>query len=159
MEGSPALKKATQVVIDASVALKWFVRAEENTERALTLRKAHVEGKISILAPMLLPYEVGNVLRYNPEFDEASVKEAVRSLFLLEIRYEEPTGEGLSETISLAFKNKITVYDATYLSLAKNKDVKLVTADKSFKEKILADETVVLLESDAFFKVVGSKRA
>lgn len=136
-----------EIVIDASVVLKWFVKAEENTDIALKIRQSHVEGKIVLSAPSLLPYEVINVLRYNPDFNEEAVEEAVKSLFLLNIRCCDATEENLKEAVVLAFKNNITVYDASYISTAKARNSKLLTADKQLKERMPQDETLIPLKS------------
>jgi predicted nucleic acid-binding protein len=144
VEGGSPLR---EIVIDASVVLKWFVKAEENTDIALKIRQSHVEGKIALFAPSLLPYEVTNVLRYNPDFNEEAVEEAIESLFLLNIRWCDATEENLKEAVALAFKNNITVYDASYVSMAKARNTKLLTADKQLKERMPDDETLIPLDS------------
>jgi predicted nucleic acid-binding protein len=48
-------------VIDASVAIKWFVD-EPDAPLAVTLRDAHIAGENALATPDLLVYEVANVL-------------------------------------------------------------------------------------------------
>ncbi|MBI5242614.1 MAG: type II toxin-antitoxin system VapC family toxin [Elusimicrobia bacterium] len=56
-------------VLDASVALKWFVE-ESGTARALAFRDDFLAGKIVLASPDLLLYEAANVLRFKREFIE-----------------------------------------------------------------------------------------
>jgi predicted nucleic acid-binding protein len=54
----------TKIVVDASVAVKWFVE-EEFSDLALKLRDMHVNGLVDLVAPSLMPYEVLNALKYS----------------------------------------------------------------------------------------------
>lgn len=67
-------------VLDASVVIKWFSE-EEYTDKAVKLRDDFFKGENELVVPDLLLYEVSNALRYNPNFDETDVVEAVGSLF------------------------------------------------------------------------------
>ncbi|MDG6973085.1 MAG: type II toxin-antitoxin system VapC family toxin, partial [Nitrososphaerota archaeon] len=49
------------VVVDASVAVKWFTR-EEFSDSAARLLAMHREGKVSLASPYLLTYEVANAV-------------------------------------------------------------------------------------------------
>ncbi|MDJ0272650.1 MAG: type II toxin-antitoxin system VapC family toxin [Candidatus Caldarchaeum sp.] len=60
------MARAETIVIDASVAVKWFNK-EEYSDDADRLKDAHVRGRIRLAAPELLLYEVLNALRYNAE--------------------------------------------------------------------------------------------
>jgi len=55
------------IVLDASVAVKWFSE-EEYTEKALELRERIRVGKERVIVPDLLLYELANALKYNPYF-------------------------------------------------------------------------------------------
>lgn len=67
-------------VIDASVAIKWFSE-EEFTDKAIEIRDNFYKGTVELAAPDLILYEVSNALRFNPNFNEEDVIEAVNSLF------------------------------------------------------------------------------
>ncbi len=51
-----------QVVIDASVVLKWFLTDEEYGQKAMSLLGQYISNELDILAPSLLEYEVMNGL-------------------------------------------------------------------------------------------------
>lgn len=69
-----------EVILDASVAVKWFSREEEESDPALKLRDEHLAGRMTLIFPDLLIYEVSNALRHNPGFDAGDVKGAVKDL-------------------------------------------------------------------------------
>lgn len=55
------------MVLDASVILKWFLE-ENGSNKALKIKESHVAGTSTITTPDIVIYEVGNALRYEPEF-------------------------------------------------------------------------------------------
>jgi predicted nucleic acid-binding protein len=58
--GHSTVASMKQVVLDASVGVKWF-RDEPGSERARDLLKAHGAGEITIVVPSLFVYELMNV--------------------------------------------------------------------------------------------------
>jgi predicted nucleic acid-binding protein len=121
------------VVVDASVITKWFVE-EKYTPDALRLRNDYINRLIDIAAPELLPFEVLNSLRYNPEFGEKDIKQSARALEKYSLWLFPILGKLAEKTIENALKYGITLYDSSYLSLADLKSKTLYTAD----EKLLA---------------------
>ena len=61
-----------EVVVDASVVVKWFIE-EEFSREARLLRDAYADGLVDIVTPSLLPYEVLNALKYSGAFGFASL--------------------------------------------------------------------------------------
>lgn len=121
-------------VLDASVVIKWFSE-EEYTDKAVKLRDDFFKGENELVVPDLLLYEVSNALRYNPNFDETDVVEAVGSLFDMGISIIVPTLEVIKSSIDIAFSHNITIYDAFYVALAKEIDFALITADSKLYQK------------------------
>ncbi|NOR16788.1 PIN domain-containing protein [candidate division WOR-3 bacterium] len=121
-------------VLDASVLIKWF-SDEEYTDIALKLRDDFFKGNIELVVPDLLLYEVSNALRYNPNFDENDVVEAVDSLYDIGIDIIIPTRDVIRSAINLAFTHNVTIYDAFYAALADEIDFTLITADAKFYRK------------------------
>jgi len=141
-----------KVVVDASVVVKWMVR-EEGRDRALMLREAHLRGEVSLCAPDLLLYEVCNALRFCPDFTGEDVEAAAGALLGLSLRLSPPTLQMLGGAAREAFKYGVTVYDATYLSVAGAEGARLVTADKDFHGKLAGDPRVCLLSSEKFLDI------
>jgi predicted nucleic acid-binding protein len=121
-------------VLDASVLIKWFSN-EEYTDTALKLRNDFLQGDVELVIPDLLLYEISNALRYNSNFNENDVIEAVESLYDMEINIIIPTRDVIKSAINLAFTYNVTLYDAFYAALAKEIDFILITADAKFYRK------------------------
>ena len=126
-------------VVDASVAAKWFL-PERDSESARSLRLAHLDARASLVAPAILPYEVGNALRFHPHLGADVVGRAVAQLLDVQVRLDPPSPEALDAAVRVAFRTGLTVYDACYLALAERLDCPLYTADK---RQIAADPTRV----------------
>ncbi len=128
-------------VVDASVAIKWFSE-EQFTDKAIEIRDNFFKGTYELAAPDLVLYEVSNALRFNPNFTEEDVIEAVNSLFDMGISIIVPTPRVVRSSITMAFKYKITIYDAFYSALASEIGFTFVTADSKLYQKIKGLEFV-----------------
>lgn len=60
-----------EIVLDASVAVKWFTE-EKNTDLALEIRDCYFEEDLTLYAPDLIIYEVENALRFKGEGESFS---------------------------------------------------------------------------------------
>jgi len=123
------------IAVDASVVTKWFVEEEYSTS-ALQLRDDYVNRLIDIAAPELLPFEVINSLRYNPEFGEKDLKESVKALEEYSLWLFPLVGKIAEKTIENALKYGITIYDSSYLSLAELESKTLYTSDEKLLTKL-----------------------
>ena len=128
------MERRKEIVVDASVAVKWFSE-EEGSARALKLRDDHVDGTTTLVAPDLLVYEIANTLRFKPGLDSQAVSKAVEDLFDLQIDLLAPTTEVVRAAAELSTQFGITIYDSSYLSLAKLLGTQVVTADHKLHEK------------------------
>jgi predicted nucleic acid-binding protein len=105
----------SRFVVDANVAIKWFVPEIHSTE-AIRLLSVGCE----LLAPDLLPAEFGNILWKKTRRNEIQAHQAVEILHALA---EVPialsaASELLESAYLLATKFERSVYDSLYLSLA-----------------------------------------
>lgn len=138
------MARSDKVVIDASVVVKWYAE-EENTERALRLLDEYSDGKVDLISVQLMPFEVINALRYDPNLGVQDLVKVGESLSKLQIGLF-PLLDGLyTQSIKIATEHGTTVYDASYLSLAISTDCLMYTADAKFASKIGKNEHVVLL--------------
>lgn len=121
-----------QVVIDASVAVKWYLPAEEGEKQALAILEEYAGGNLAIITPALFPYEVANALlvaaRRN-RITEEVCRRAVGSLFELALN-TQPLELYWEKALKMAEDYRLSIYDAVYLALAASKNVKLVTGDR-----------------------------
>ena len=123
------------IVLDAYVIIKWFTK-EENRDKAINIRDKYINEEIEIFVPDLILYEITNALRYNPNFDENDVKEALNSLFDLGITIITPTKEILEKAIDIAFSNNTSLYDSTYIALSEIIGFEFITADEKLYNKV-----------------------
>ncbi|MEM2507115.1 MAG: type II toxin-antitoxin system VapC family toxin [Nitrososphaeria archaeon] len=124
-----------KVVLDASVIVKWYLK-EKYSEQALKLRDKYISGSIAITAPALLEYEVLNALKYSGVYSEQELTDVARSLNKYGFEYRKLKDELKDETIKLAAKYNITIYDASYLALSTLMKTTFYTADEELLGKI-----------------------
>lgn len=128
------------VVVDASVIVKWFVD-ETQSQQALALRDKHVSREIQIIAPEILPFEVLNALYYKKLFSEEELKEISKAIEAYSFRLFPLIGNYTQITVEVACRNDITLYDASYIALAMFKNTYLYTVDLKLIRKLKAEYT------------------
>ena len=126
---------AAEVVVDASVIVKWFVE-EEGSDKSLKLRDKYIEGRVGIIAPELVIFEALNALYYKKLFSEDELKEISEALEAYSLTLYPLRGEYADKAVEIAFKNDVTIYDASYIALAVIKDTRMYTADKKLIRKL-----------------------
>jgi len=106
------------VVLDASVALKWFVREDDVSTRAAdALKQDIVEGRVRAAVPELFLFEVLAVL-LRRGLGAGTVAAAVDLLGRLGLRRFPLDAETARRAAELAVERRITGYDASYAALA-----------------------------------------
>ncbi len=133
------------LVVDASVALKWFVN-EDGSDRAVSLLKADRP----VIAPDLLLAEVCNAAwkslrrrEIDPaQLDQIAIDVAVPFQRLI------PLDRLLRRAVTIAGELDHPVYDCLYLALAEAEDAPLITADRRLLKIVrgtsLADRVTLL---------------
>jgi predicted nucleic acid-binding protein len=133
------------IVLDASVALKWFFWDEAGWERARHYRNKHVSGDEIIAVPDLFFYEVANVLSNRTTLSVEAMSEAFSLLWSFDFEvFSLGLGEFLGG-ITLSERYRVNLYDAAYLELARRLKCEFVTFDKKLYEKVKGLKMVKLL--------------
>jgi len=116
----------TPIVVDSSVAMKWFV-PEAFSDRAVRF----LSGDYELLAPDLLIPECGNVLWKRIARNELAADEGRDILKALGRAPVKIVGSQLlvEPALEIATAFKRTVYDALYVALAVTRGCLFVTAD------------------------------
>lgn len=114
----------TEVVVDASVAAKWF-RDESGWIEAAAILRRHQLGELSLVAPSLLGLELVNAAARRWLLPIEAISGLVRELSRLRIRVVEPE---LAHIVGWAAAG-LTAYDASYVALAEQRECQLITAD------------------------------
>lgn len=119
-------------VIDATVAVRWFLPAEDYAEEALSLLHARAAGAVHLVVPPLLFYEVSNALvvavRRN-RMGREDYLDALEALFRLGLEAAD-SPEYHRRAAALAFAYGRSAYDAAYLALAESRGATFLTADR-----------------------------
>lgn len=122
------MERRGEVVLDSSVAVKWFSQ-EQGSEEALQLLDRHVEGSVKLWVVDLAYSEVANALRYNPGFDLDGLKRAVEHMYRLHMGSAPVAEELLVRAAEIAYDGDVTIYDALPVALAKMRCIICVTGD------------------------------
>src|SRR3989442_11299254 len=73
-------------------------------------------------------YEVANALRYHPRAGMDRLAEHIGDLFALDIGFDPTSETSMIAAIHSAFRLVLSIYDASYISLAERLDTILNTA-------------------------------
>ena len=122
-----------KVVIDASVAVKWFVPEIHSAAAARLL-----EPEIVLCAPDLIGPEFANVLwkkMRRGEITRDEADEIFRAFRALPLEIH-PSAFLLGAAFELAVEFDRSVYDSLYLALAVAEECVLITADAKFQSVV-----------------------
>lgn len=116
------------LIIDASVAIKWFV-PEIHWEQA-----ARLQGYSDLYAPDFMLLECSNILIKKVRRQEISREDAdtIQQSLLHAPLGLYPWQSLLQPAVIVAHETYRSVYDCIYLVLAQQLDGRMVTADKKF---------------------------
>ena len=130
-----------QIVLDTSIAIKWFF-PENGSGKALRLKRDHVKGKSLLCSRDLLLYEFVSALKnYSPlKIEEKDFKLATAALQAMRLKIYSLEYTELAELFRLSRKVNLSIYDSAYILLAKRLRTSLYTADKKL---FLASKTFV----------------
>jgi predicted nucleic acid-binding protein len=134
-----------ETLLDTSVVVKWFV-PEEDSEKALSLRRAHVDRELQLYAPEVLLMELANALRYSSEFSAGEIVEALETPFELNILLVPFSLDALNLAVTLGMEHDLAVYDAYFLALAQAMEIPLITADRRLLSRLTAEDGALSLE-------------
>jgi len=132
-------------VLDSSVALAWVLPDEANP----TLD--HLCDRLTddvALVPPVWPLEIGNVLLIAVKRGRLTAKDVsqlVTELRALPLEIDAASTErALEDTLALARKHDLTTYDASYLEIAKRRDMPLATLDTKLRKACLSAKITLL---------------
>lgn len=129
----PCAKNATEmmpnIIIDASVVLKWFY-PESKAKLALEIYDAIKQGKLTVVAPNFLLVEVMNILIRKKHVESNLVRKTLNKIATCGIVFEDLIPEHMEELQKIVIAHKISAYDGLYLLSAKIHGYQLLTTDQ-----------------------------
>jgi predicted nucleic acid-binding protein len=122
------------LVIDASIALKWFL-----VEPDSAIAQNHIRHDGALVAPDLIMAEFANVIWLRRRQGAMTRPQAVQAMGDLAAILVLASTEGLAlQAYRLAEEFDHPVYDCFYFALAEREGAVHVTADKRFVERVRA---------------------
>lgn len=121
------------LVVDASVAIKWFVNESDSLGAEQLLM-----SPLSLYAPNLLRVEFAGALWNNLARKTIAFEQARQALARLprSINVWRATEPLLGEALQFAVELEHPIYDLIYLALAREIGSQVVTADSRFMKKV-----------------------
>jgi predicted nucleic acid-binding protein len=131
-----------EIVVDASVAMCWFLPDEYSEVANIALELVEEGG---MAAPILLRYELQNVLltserRKRIEFKQ--IEEGFRRFAKLPINFVSDFDPLVAADI--ARRHGLSAYDTAYLEIALRRNLMLATLDRKLAKAALAEGLEVL---------------
>jgi len=130
-----------RIVIDASVVLKWYLDDEDNSRPALSLLERYVSQELDIIAPSLLGYEVINglaIAKKRGRIRADKLQMAVQGFMDLEIS-QKHISSFYPKVIHFYNIYNLSAYAASYLALADEESIPLITADERLYNTVKKD--------------------
>jgi predicted nucleic acid-binding protein len=125
-----------KIVIDSSVAAKWFLRdnSESDVELADEILLAFLAEDIELCAPRIFTYEMGGLLTKAAQNNKRTLTktdalEALNKVFSLTINIAEAEQEEEMKSLQTALDFSKSYWDMCYLTLAEKLDCQWCTAD------------------------------
>jgi len=138
------MSKATRVVVDSSVIVKWVNSLdEEYLDRSDKLADDSRKGKIRLLAPELAKYEVGNVL-WKKGLELPMAKASLGTIYAGPVEFIKQDESQAMRAMEIAIGTGITFYDASFVSLAESLEAELVTDNPKHQKKFGGVKVVAL---------------
>ena len=125
-------------MIDASVAVKWYLRDEDLLVQADQFRVGIETRKLSATAPQLSRYEVASALLIGVRarrITRVGMDDGLSDYDFLELADGHDTSDVLLDAAHLLVEHPIGYYDGVYLAMAEALGGHFVTADAKFYKK------------------------
>jgi predicted nucleic acid-binding protein len=145
----------TRLVVDVSVAVKWFLLGDEPLkDRAVDLLARAIGGEVEFLVPDLFWVELGNVLWKAARRHRCTEAQAVESLLRarqLDLPAVPLSTQLLEQAFEIANRYGQSFYDSLYVATAVSQQATLITADEKLANATAAHLPVKWLGAIAAF--------
>jgi len=134
-----------RIIVDASVAIKWYVRDEIDADKAIAMLLDYENGKVKLIVPSLFYYETANAVNtaaIRRRITEDEGQDIIRDLLAMDL-ITLADAKLIHSAYFYARQYKISVYDASYLAFAKERNIPIYTADRGFYNTVKNKERLV----------------
>ncbi len=137
------------MILDASVAAKWFLKGEKYESEGFNLRRDYEAGKVELHAPSLILYEVCNTIwkRKDIARETASKLAEAASNYLSGIAVSLGP-QSYRRAVFNARTWDVTVYDSSYASMSEELKRPLITADDDLRKRLSTASVPIIFLAD-----------
>jgi len=138
---------AEQLVVDANVVAKLYLRDEQYTDKADLLFSRFREGEVLLIAPRLITYEVPAAIKRGAvrvKVAKEIWRAALSSFESLGLSVVDDS-DAKYEATRLAINYACSYYDALYILLAEDLGCRLITADERLWRNLRGQVECLLL--------------
>jgi predicted nucleic acid-binding protein len=114
-------------LVDASVALKWFLPVEHEPDGELARTAI---GRLAMRTTSLAVYEIGNILTLHSGWTASRIASALDLLAEICGDPVELAAQDHQRAAALALEHNLTFYDASYAAIALRTGRRLLSADR-----------------------------
>lgn len=134
-----------RMVIDSSIAAKWFLKDEVDIDLADDILAAFLAGDIELHAPCIISYEVCGLLAKacapqgkggKPRLSKEDAVACVRRFYDLSIQVHEVTAEEHLRALEMSIDCSKGYYDMAYIQLAEKLNCQWCIADEKVLQAI-----------------------
>lgn len=130
------------IVVDSSVAVSWMIADEDSEAARRALALAYADG---IVGPWVLWYEFHNSLLVNERRGRLRASETERAISVFaDLEPVFMADHDDAELLLLSRRHGLTIYDASYLELAKRRGLVLATLDRALVRAAEAEDVEVI---------------
>ncbi len=129
------MNRNPDLVIDASIVVRWQLTDEAEFGAAKLVRDDFIEGRIALVAPEHIRYEVPSAIRNAYRTRRVTADQGARAIQLfLGLRLPTVGDDALLHmAFEIALRFGCSYYDALYLALAESLNVPFVHADNRLR--------------------------
>lgn len=120
-------------IIDASFVVAYLL-PDEKIDKVNKLFEEYVQGEINLISSTILPLEVANAMKSaigQHRIEKQKAVDLINEFLKIGINFEPLD---LERILDLSLKNQLSVYDASYLYLAEENNIQLLTLDKKLEK-------------------------
>jgi predicted nucleic acid-binding protein len=129
--------ESLRLVVDTSVAVKWYLPEELGAEAVLLLDKSGA-GEVELISPATVQPEFFNALRQQRRRENLPVEELQASweAFSTESVTLYAPEDLMPRAAEIALETEVIVYDALFLALAEDANTVMTTADDKLLRRL-----------------------
>lgn len=124
------IKKQRHCVIDSSVVMSYLMDDEKISPAHKDLISQHLHYQLNLIAPLILPFEIGNSLKsaiLSKRIASSQAQELFQQFLKLEVCLKSIN---YLATLNCTITKNLSFYDASYFTLSTKTKCPLLTLDK-----------------------------